>query len=332
MIRLKSLIPDIENQLNAYQTMSKKQTKNTDEVEGQTKHHDNDRGRRNQIPKPKGILIAIGGSENKGDDAEIDSNQENNENFEQYGILRRFVEELKGSDPYVVVIPTASSVPEESANDYLKAFGYLKVKRIDVADIRNREDACKPEYLEMVRKADGIMFTGGDQLRLTAFLGGTEFLNILKDRYTHDPIVIAGTSAGAAALSTPMIFQGGAKNSGFLKGEIYVATGLEFLKDVAIDTHFVARGRIVRMAHMIAMNPGALGIGLEEDTAILVTDGEEMEVIGSGIVTVCDGHPISYTNLPDIKDGEPITVRDMKVHFFSRGQRYHMNKREQTYT
>ena len=200
-----------------------------------------------------------------------------------------------------------------------------------MADIRNREDACKPENIELIQKAKGIMFTGGDQLRLTAFLGGTQFLDILKDRYTHERIVLAGTSAGAAALSTPMIFQGGAQNGGFLKGEIYVATGLEFLKDVAIDTHFIARGRIVRMAQMIAMNPGAIGIGLEEDTAIVVTNGEEMEIIGSGVITVVDGHPISYSNLPDIKDGEPITVRDLKVHFFSRGERYHINKREQTH-
>lgn len=318
--------------------MVKKKAKPTDAAEADNagsqhpyakdSHHD---GARNTMPKPKGILIAIGGKENKGEEAEIDSNQQNNENFEQYAILKRFMKELPGTDPLIVVVPTASSEPVESANDYLKAFKHLKHKNVEVLDIRNREDACKPEYLELIAKAKGVMFTGGDQLRLTAFLGGTQFLDILKDRYTHERIVIAGTSAGAAALSTPMIFQGGAKNSGFLKGEIYIATGLEFLKDVAIDTHFIARGRIVRMAQMIAMNPGAIGIGLEEDTAIVVTNGEEMEVIGSGVITVVDGHPISYCNLPDIKDGDPITVRDLKVHFFSRGERYHINKREQTY-
>ena len=288
-------------------------------------------GKPNRMPRPKGILIAIGGKENKGEEAEIDTNQQNNENFEQYAILERFLNEVQGTNPLIVIIPTASSEPIESAKDYIKAFKHLKHTNIKIADIRNREDACKPEYLEWISKAKGFMFTGGDQLRLTAFLGGTEFLDILKDRYTHERIVIAGTSAGAAALSTPMIFQGGAQNAGYLKGEIYIATGLEFLKDVAIDTHFIARGRIVRMAQMIAMNPGAIGIGLEEDTAIVVTNGEEMEVIGSGVITVVDGHPISYSNLPDIKDGEPITVRDLKVHFFSRGERYHINKRDQTF-
>ena len=309
---------------------SKAETDNVSSQHPYTKDNHQE-GTRNLMPRPKGILIAIGGKENKGETAEIDSNQKNNENFEQYSILQRFVDELKGDNSLIVVIPTASSEPVESANDYKKVFKHLKHSNVEIADIRNREDACKPEYLEMIRKAKGVMFTGGDQLRLTAFLGGTEFLDILKDRYTHERIIIGGTSAGAAALSTPMIFQGGAKNSGFLKGEIYIATGLEFLKDVAIDTHFIARGRIVRMAQMIAMNPGAVGIGLEEDTAVVVTNGEEMEVIGSGVITVVDGHPISYCNLPDIKDGEPITVRDLKVHFFSKGERYHINKREQTF-
>jgi cyanophycinase len=285
-----------------------------------------------KLPVPKGIVIAIGGNESKGNEPEIGSNQDKNKNFEEYAILQRFVDELRDKkDPLIVIIPTASSEPEQSANDYLKAFRHLKATNLQVADIRSREDSKKPEYLEMVKAADGFMITGGDQLRLTSFLGGTELLNILKDRYTRERIVVAGTSAGAMALSTPMIFQGGANDSGFLKGEVRIATGLEFLKDVAIDTHFIARGRIVRMSHMIALNPGAIGIGIEEDTAVVVKDGIHMEVIGSGIVTVVDGHTMNYTNLTEIKDGEPITMCDMRVHFLSRGQRYNFNKRQQTF-
>lgn len=284
------------------------------------------------LPLPKGVLIAIGGSENKGDQPEIGSNQDENKNFEQYGILQRFVDEVKdGSNPLILIIPTASTEPEKTTADYIKAFKHLKITNIKVADIRTREDACKPEYLELVRNAKGFMLTGGDQLRLTTFLGGTEFLSILKDRYSKERIVIGGTSAGAMALSTPMIFQGGANDSGYLKGEVRMATGLEFLKDVAFDTHFIARGRIVRMSHIIALNPSSLGVGLEEDTAVVVTDGIQMEVIGSGIVTIVDGHPMSYTNLPEIKDGEPITMCNVTVHFLSRGQRYNLNKRQQTF-
>jgi cyanophycinase len=291
-------------------------------------HHD---GEQTQLPAPKGILIAIGGKENKGETPEIDSSLEGNSNFEQYGILRRFVQELWGDNPLIIIIPTASGEPEKSSKDYITVFRHLKFSNVEVADIRSRADTTKPEYLEMLKKAGGVMFTGGDQLKLTAIFGGTEFLDILKDRYTNNKFVIAGTSAGATALSTPMIFEGGAKNSGFLKGQLQITTGLEFLKDVAIDTHFIARGRIVRMAQMVAMNPGAIGIGLEEDTAIVVTEGKDLEVIGSGVVTVVDGHPSTFTNIYEIKDGEPVTVCDLKVHFLSRGHRYCINKREQTY-
>jgi len=268
------------------------------------------------LPEPKGILIAIGGRENKGDEPEIGSNQDENRNFMHYGILECFVKKVKATkNDFILIIPTASSEAEKSVNDYQKAFKHLKVANVKVADIRSRQDAYRPEFLELARTAKGFMLTGGDQLRLTAFLGGTEFLDIIKDRYTREHIVIAGTSAGAMALATPMIYQGGANDAGFLKGEVRVATGLEFLKDVAIDTHFIARGRIVRMAHMIALNAGALGIGIEEDTAIIVTNGNSLEVIGSGIVTIVDGHPMTYTNIPDIKDGEPITMCNTRVHF-----------------
>jgi cyanophycinase len=233
-------------------TTNSKSSGEKNEKEAKPKHRERSikskhQKKNNHVPEPKGILIAIGGHESKGGEPELGSNQDENKNFEEYAILQRFVDEVKdGSNPLIVVIPTASSEPELSANDYIKAFKHLKFTNVKVADIRSREDACKPEYVELVKTARGFMLTGGDQLRLTSFLGGSEFLDILKDRYTKERIVVAGTSAGAMALSTPMIFQGGANDSGYLKGEVRMATGLEFLKDVAFDTHFIARGRIVR--------------------------------------------------------------------------------------
>ncbi|MDQ4140840.1 MAG: Type 1 glutamine amidotransferase-like domain-containing protein [Bacteroidota bacterium] len=169
-----------------------------------------------ECPNPKGILVAIGGNENKGKAPEEGSNQENNENFVELGILTCFKNELKGDNPLIVVIPTASSVPEESAQDYIKAFGALGLTNVKVIDIRCREDANNPEYLDLIEQAKGVMFTGGDQLRITAIFGGTDFLTILKHRYTYDDIVIAGTSAGAMALSTPMIYEGASADSGIL--------------------------------------------------------------------------------------------------------------------
>jgi cyanophycinase len=120
-----------------------------------------------------------------------------------------------------------------------------------------------------------------------------------------------------------MIYEG-ASQGGIIKGDVRVTTGLEFLKDVAIDTHFIARGRIIRMSQAIATNPGCIGIGLEEDTAILVTEGRLIEVLGSGLVTITDGMDSTDTNIYDIGNGEPFTIRDLKVHLLGKGEQYRL--------
>lgn len=277
-----------------------------------------------ECPTPKGILIAIGGKENKGQAPDKESSQENNGNFIELGILNCFKNEIKGENPLIVIIPTASSEPEESANDYIKTFSELGLNNIKVVDIRCREDAANPEYLDQIEQASGIMFTGGDQLRLTAILGGTDLLTILKHRYTYDSIVIAGTSAGAMAMSTPMIYEGPTTGGGFLKGEVRITTGLEFLQDIAIDTHFIARGRMVRMTQAIATNPGCIGIGLEEDTGIIVRDGRQLEIIGSGLIVIVDGHHTTETNVHLVDTGAPVTIRNLIVHMLGRGDRYEL--------
>jgi len=287
--------------------MAKKQ------VSDRHKHH-------KESPIPKGRLLAIGGSEDKGT-KELKEEQARNVNFQSEEILKFFVSELRGEDPLVVVIPTASTVPEEISQDYIDAFGNLGVKRIEVMDIRNRTDAKNADFSKLVEQAAGFMFTGGDQLRLTAILGGTPVLELIKERFTYDDIIVAGTSAGATAMSTPMIYEGETKG-GYIKGDVRITTGLEFLKNIAIDTHFIERGRIVRISQCIATNPGCIGIGLEEDTAIFVTEGNEVQVLGSGLVTIVDGTGITRTNIYEIKTGEAFTVCDLKVHLLSKGERY----------
>jgi len=265
---------------------------------------------------PKGILIAIGGHEDKSPKPGTDPDAE----YAPDSILRRFVSEV-GRNKNILIVPIASEEPEAAAKDYLDVFTSLEAGKVEVFDLQNREQGYSEESLRQLEEADGFMFTGGDQLRLTALLGGTPWLKRLKERFTHDDIVIAGTSAGAAAMSTPMIYQG-RDNQGMLKDEIHVTTGLQFVHDVAIDTHFVARGRIIRMAQIIATNPGCIGLGLEEDTAVVIRDGRELEVIGSGVVTVVDGQDCTDTNIHRISSGEPITIRDLKVHILSCGERY----------
>jgi cyanophycinase len=220
-----------------------------------------------------------------------------------------------------VVIPTASQEPEQSAKTYVDLFESLGVKKVEVLDIRDRAQANSAETLEVVNRANGFMMTGGDQLRLTAILGGTLMLKRLTERYQKEKVIIAGTSAGAAAMSTPMIYQG-RNDAGFLKDEIHITTGLQLLRDVAIDTHFVARGRIIRMAQIISTNPGCIGLGLEEDTAVLVRGGSELEVIGTGLVVIVDGHDCTGNTIYEVKPGEPFSIRDLSVHLLSRGERY----------
>lgn len=259
---------------------------------------------------PRGVLIAIGGREQKQVDADMADEL----------ILQRFVREMPEGG-MVLVLPIASEVPEEVAADYVKVFAELGVARVEVLDINSRQEADDENSLRLINEAAGVMFTGGDQLRLTALLGGTRFQRRLKERYANERFVIAGTSAGAAAMSTPMIYQG-RNNAGILKDEIHVTTGLEFLHDVAIDTHFIARGRIVRMAQIIATNPACIGLGLEEDTGVVVTEGRELEVIGSGLVVVLDGMGVTDTDIHIVEPGKPFSIRDLRLHLLSAGQRY----------
>ncbi|RSK34680.1 cyanophycinase [Hymenobacter metallilatus] len=271
-------------------------------------------------PVPNGKLLLIGGHESKGDAPEEDEQAAYNINFAPEAILRRLSEEIGSRGP-LVVIPTASGEPEESVKDYVKAFRKIGGPEVVPLDIRQRPDAQSEASLKLLDKAGGVLFTGGDQLRLTALLGGTAVQHRLYERYSHDKLILAGTSAGATAMSTPMIFQG-RNDAGMLKGEIHITTGLEFLHDVAVDTHFVARGRIVRMAQILATNPACIGLGLEEDTAVLVTAGKEIEVLGSGLVLVLDARSCGSTNIHEIAPNTPFSLRDLRLDLLAGGERY----------
>lgn len=277
---------------------------------------------------PKGKLIAIGGAEDKGTLLEDGEYRRNNLNFFELGILRRVVEEAGGLNARIEVITTASTIPYEVGENYLNAFGKIGCTNIGLLHIRNRADTQISEYLERIRVCDAVMFSGGNQLRLSVTDGGTEFLNILKKRYQEDAgFVIAGTSAGAMAMSNTMIYEGNATRA-HLKGEVKITTGLGFMNNVIIDSHFEKRGRFGRLAQAVAANPGCIGIGLGEDTGMLVTEGNRMEAIGSGLVVIVDGHEIKHCNIADIPDGNPISIENLKVHFCEKGNGYLIKERE----
>ena len=229
---------------------------------------------------PKGKLIAIGGAEDKGTDLEKGEINRNNLNFFELGILNRIVKESGGPTAKIEVITTASTIPYEVGENYIDAFGKIGCLDINVMHIRTRGDAMNEEYIERIKKCDTVMFSGGNQLRLSSTFGGTQFLNILLERYhNEEAFVVAGTSAGAMAMSNTMIYEGSASKA-HLKGEVKITTGLGFIDDVIIDSHFEKRGRFTRLAQAVATNPSCIGIGLGEDTGMLITEGNKMEAIG----------------------------------------------------
>ncbi|MFI5451255.1 cyanophycinase [Pedobacter sp. UC225_61] len=224
------------------------------------------------------------------------------------------------------IMTTASLIPERVGEEYIKAFAQLDVHDVGVLNIGSREEANRPEYAERVKKADVIIFTGGDQLRLSSIFGGTEIHRILLDKYENTEIVIAGTSAGAAASSKNMIYQGSSKDA-LLKGEVKITGGLGFIDDVIVDTHFVQRGRIGRLLYATASNPGILGIGLGEDTGLYIQENT-MEAIGSGMVILVDGRYMADTNLTDVEMGQPVSIKNMIVHVMCDGDIYDLKSHQ----
>lgn len=270
--------------------------------------------------KIQGKLIIIGGAVDKGSFTEtnLDRDAPKNLNFFEEGILKRIINESKHKElSRIEVVTTASKIPLEIGPEYVKALGYLNAHNTDVLNIEKREQASDPEILERLRAADVVMFTGGDQLRLTSILGGTLFHDILLDKYKNDNFIYAGTSAGAAAASNNMIYQGSSSEA-LLKGEVKITSGLGLIDGVIIDTHFVQRGRIGRLFQAVVGNPKVLGIGLGEDTGLLITNGRQMEAIGSGLVILVDGREIKDTNLTQIEMGQPISISHLVTHVLSK--------------
>jgi len=276
-----------------------------------------------KFPVPKGYLVVIGGKENKGEDES--NGKKKPGDFFRLEVLRAFKDLIKSKKPVLEVITTASSEANDTFKDYQKVFRELDFKTIQHIHHDSREellkDQLKDQLKERIQKADGIFFTGGDQLKITSIYGGSDFLLQLKKRYLYEKFVIAGTSAGAMALSTPMIYAGN-ESVQELGGDIAVTTGLEFMKDVCIDTHFVHRGRFVRMAQVVATNPTCIGIGIEEDTGLIISNGTNVEVIGNGSVIIIEGFKITELDLSAFQKERPISVRNLNVHILSDRDKY----------
>ena len=268
-----------------------------------------------------GTLIPIGGNEDKG----IDTGEQYHLEFIQESILSRVVRESGGKEAKIVIIPTASSIPDEVSQNYIEAFSKLGCEDIHIMDIRKREHSEDPENLRIIERAQCIMFSGGNQSKITRNIGNTELHKILLERYKSDKLVIAGTSAGAMCMSREMI-AGGSSREAFIKGAVKMDKGLGFIPRLTIDSHFIRRGRFGRLAEAVAKYPKMIGIGLAEDTALVIKKGKIFEVIGSGMVILFDPRKLKHNNQEVLEEGTPMSLTNLKTHVLANGDRFNLKK------
>ena len=260
----------------------------------------------------RGSLVIIGGAEDKRADKSI---------------LKEVIRLSGGKDSRVALITTATNSPEEAGQEYKRLFGELGAGSVVSINITDRETANNLEGLKILEDATCIFFVGGDQLRISSILGGTEVHRLLKKAYKEGG-VIAGTSAGASMMSEIMVVEG-KDDEAPRKCTLKMAPGMGLLEGVIIDQHFNQRGRIGRLLAAVAQNPNVLGIGIDEDTAMIVNKELEFSVEGSGVVTIVDGREISYTNISEQYQDDPLAITNVKIHILPRGYGFNLIKKQE---
>jgi cyanophycinase len=267
----------------------------------------------------QGPVMPIGGAEDK----QASGDQEH--------ILTRFVELAGGKKARILVIPTASEVADEMGQRYADVFGKIGAKSVDVLNVQKREDANAQPALDQINEATGIFITGGSQSRLVSYLSGTHVMERIRERNANG-VIVAGTSAGASIVASHLMLggtglTGNSSDSSARKHMVELAAGFGLLQDVVVDQHFSQRGRMGRLLSVYAANPGLLGIGLDEDTAVLIDHNGLMEVLGSGMVTVIDGRN-SVSDYFEREVGEVLTVGNSHLFVLGPGRFFNLRERE----
>jgi cyanophycinase len=268
----------------------------------------------------KGILIPIGGNEDKG------KSEYTGLDFISEGILSHVVKESGGLDAKIVVVPTASSIPKKVGKIYLEAFGKLGCTNVTLANIKESAECETEKILSLFKDANCVMFSGGDQSRISSIIGGTSLHKLLVDKFHNEPFVFAGTSAGAMAMALEMI-AGGSSKEAMLKGAVLMSKGLALMPEVIIDTHFIRRGRFGRLAEAVAIHPNLLGIGLAEDTGLVIKNEQDFKVIGSGMVVVFDARHLTHNAHKQLKEGTPMSISNLITHLLANGDRFTLRDR-----
>lgn len=276
---------------------------------------------------PKGKLVIIGGAEDKGEDCGPEIKSKNRE-FEQLEILKELLPPKSKEKHTIEIITTASNEPDEVSKTYQNAFKKAGFQQTRFMHMNNNHESSNPLFLKRIKKAHAVLFSGGDQFRLATIVGNTDVLNAIIERYYEDPdFIIAGTSAGAMAAATLMIYEA-ENNEALLKGSVKISSGLGFIDHCIIDTHFIKRGRFGRLAQAVVMNPTCIGIGLGEDTALIIKKGNEAECRGSGMVVIIDGKNIRHSNIPFVEEGTPLCIENLKVHILAKRNGFLLRERE----
>ena len=253
-----------------------------------------------------GYLLVIGGAEDK---------------YNERRILKKFLS-LAGDDKAeILIVPVASDFPEFAADVYTQAFRNLGVANPRVLRATSRQDVVQADVDKLLDGITGVFMTGGDQMRLVSLLGGTKFADRLRVLVRDTNIVLAGTSAGAAGMSTSMIVRGESTSHPH-KNSVRLSPGLGFLKNVIIDQHFTERGRISRLITAVSYNPYNLGIGIDENTAIILDGKGVLEVFGQGSTTIVDGSQITFNEIAEVADHESFSVCGVQLHVLRDGLIY----------
>ncbi|CAN5741506.1 cyanophycinase [soil metagenome] len=255
-----------------------------------------------------GHLLVIGGAEDK---------------YNERRILRKFLELTgrDGGETNILIVPVASDFPEFAADIYVQAFRRLGITNPRVLRATSRQDVFAANADELLDGVNGVFITGGDQMRLVSLLGGTKFSQRLRQVASETGIVLAGTSAGAAGMSISMIVRGDATPHPH-KNSVKLSPGLGFLKNIIIDQHFTERGRISRLITAVSYNPYNLGIGIDENTAIILDNEGILEVFGDGSVTIVDGSGITYNEIAEVDDFQSFSVCGIQLHILGDGLIY----------
>lgn len=258
----------------------------------------------------QGQLVIIGGGEDK----------ENN-----CTVLREFVRRAGGTQARIAVLTAATSMPREVGDTYIGLFKRLGVEDVRVIDTERREDSEKPDALESAEQATGLFFSGGDQARIINFIKGTKLDQIIHKRYSEGA-VIGGTSAGAAMMPDVMIVEGESETNP-RANVVEMGPGMGFLPGIVVDQHFAQRGRLGRLISALMLQPAVLGIGIDEDTAVVIS-GDEFEVIGNGAVTVVDESNSTHNNAEGILKDEALAVCGVKLHILPHGYRFNLKTKQ----